>query len=76
MHFVFPIELKESTGRDLNNFKTTHEYTLKMDKQDPLGSFRKRFYLLPDKIYMDGNSLGVLSPDAESSLFNHKNPPS
>jgi len=31
MHFVFPVELKESTGRDLNNFKTTREYTLKLN---------------------------------------------
>ena len=53
----------------MNNFKTTREYALKLDQLDPLGSFRERFYLLPGKIYMDGNSLGLLSRDAETSLL-------
>jgi len=39
------------------------------DATDPLLRFRERFYLLPDTIYMDGNSLGLLSRDAESSLL-------
>ena len=59
----------ERIGRNMNNFKTTREYALKLDKQDPLGSFRNRFYLLNGKIYMDGNSLGLLSKDAETSLL-------
>lgn len=39
----------------------------RLDKEDPL-QFRDRFYI-PDKtIYVDGNSLGLLSKDAEKSL--------
>jgi len=40
-----------------------------LDRDDPLARFRSRFYLLPDTIYMDGNSLGLLSRDAEESLL-------
>jgi kynureninase len=53
----------------MNRFKTTRKYALDLDNQDPLNSFRKRFYLIPGKIYMDGNSLGLLSQDAEASLL-------
>ena len=31
---------------------------------------RDRFYIQPNEIYMDGNSLGLASKDAESSLLN------
>ena len=37
------------------------------DRQDPLAEFRARFDV-PDDYYMDGNSLGPLSADAEASL--------
>ena len=40
-----------------------------LDRTDALAPFRDRFYLLPDTIYMDGNSLGLLSRDAEASLL-------
>ena len=30
----------------------------KLDGNDPLGSFRERFYLSQNRIYLDGNSLG------------------
>jgi kynureninase len=41
------------------------------DAADPLAHFRDRFYLPPDgRIYMDGNSLGLLSRDAEQSVLN------
>ena len=30
----------------------------KLDENDPLGSFRERFYLPQNRIYLDGNSLG------------------
>lgn len=36
-----------------------------MDRDDPLAVFRERFYVQPGTIYMDGNSLGLLSKDAE-----------
>ena len=49
-------------------FKLGEEYALKMDAEDPLAQYRERFHQLPGKIYMDGNSLGLLSIDAEVSM--------
>jgi len=41
----------------------------RLDASDPLAGFRERFYLPgADTIYLDGNSLGLLSRDAEASL--------
>jgi kynureninase len=40
-----------------------------LDAADGLARFRDRFYLLPGTAYMDGNSLGLLSRDAEASLL-------
>lgn len=48
----------------------TESCALALDRDDPLAAYRDRFYLLPDKIYMDGNSLGLLSRDAEAELLN------
>ncbi len=42
---------------------------LELDAQDPLKEIRNRFYLKSDEIYMDGNSLGLLSKDAEKTLL-------
>ncbi|HEU4963545.1 MAG TPA: kynureninase [Bacilli bacterium] len=47
----------------------TREYASKLDGQDELAAFRERFYLQPNMIYMDGNSLGLLSRDAEQALL-------
>ncbi|TRO48650.1 aminotransferase class V-fold PLP-dependent enzyme, partial [Candidatus Bathyarchaeota archaeon] len=49
-------------------FELGEEYALRMDAVDPLARYRDRFHQLPGKIYMDGNSLGLLSVDAEASL--------
>jgi kynureninase len=38
------------------------------DLSDPLRSFRSRFYIPEKTVYMDGNSLGLLSSDGEASL--------
>ena len=38
------------------------------DARDPLAAFRKRFYLPPERIYLDGNSLGLASRDAEAAV--------
>jgi len=43
-------------------------FALKMDADDPLARFRRRFYRIPSSIYMDGNSLGLMSKDAEETL--------
>ncbi|MEA2512702.1 MAG: kynureninase [Thermomicrobiales bacterium] len=40
-----------------------------LDRADPLASFRDRFYLPPEMIYLDGNSLGLLSKDAEAATL-------
>jgi hypothetical protein len=42
---------------------------LARDAADPLARFRQRFYLLPGRIYLDGNSLGLLSRDAEAETL-------
>ncbi|WP_093274646.1 kynureninase [Psychrobacillus sp. OK032] len=47
----------------------TLEYAKKLDEQDVLKKFREEFYLQPNVIYMDGNSLGLLSKRAEQSLL-------
>lgn len=44
------------------------EFALNKDKDDPLKSFRDRFYIPEDTIYMDGNSLGLASVDAIKHL--------
>ncbi len=52
----------------MRTFKIGKEEAKNLDKKDILSVFRDRFYLLPGKIYMDGNSLGLLSQDAEEVL--------
>jgi kynureninase len=42
---------------------------LALDAADPLARFRERFHLLPGRIYLDGNSLGLLSRDAEAETL-------
>ncbi len=52
------------------NFEQGLDYAKKLDQEDPLRSFRDRFYQLEgEKIYMDGNSLGLASKDAEKALL-------
>ncbi|MGG3736806.1 kynureninase [Aeribacillus pallidus] len=51
----------------------TMPYTIKhaqqLDARDELRSFRDEFYIKEGTIYMDGNSLGLLSKRAEASLL-------
>ena len=42
---------------------------LRMDETDSLAPFRQRFYLQSGRFYMDGNSLGLLSRDAEAAVL-------
>lgn len=51
------------------DFELGEEYALKLDEADQLAGYRERFYRLPGCIYMDGNSLGLMSYDAESTLL-------
>ena len=53
----------------MNKFNIAKECSLLLDSNDPLKHFRDRFYIPNGKIYMDGNSLGLLSRDAEESLL-------
>jgi kynureninase len=39
------------------------------DARDPLAPFRSRFYRRPGVIYLDGNSLGLASKDAEAAIL-------
>lgn len=43
-------------------------YAEARDREDPLAPFRERFYTQPGVHYMDGNSLGLLSRDAEAAV--------
>lgn len=50
------------------NFEPGEDFALQMDEKDVLKSFRERFYIPEGTIYMDGNSLGLMSRDAGASL--------
>jgi len=51
------------------NHRLDEDYALKLDAEDPLAAFKGRFYHIPGAIYMDGNSLGLMSKDAEETLM-------
>lgn len=42
----------------------------RLDARDELAAFRQRFFVQPGTYYMDGNSLGLLSRDAEMAVLN------
>ena len=44
-------------------------FAARRDAVDALAAFRARFYVPEHTIYLDGNSLGLLSRDAESTLL-------
>ncbi len=46
------------------------ELARQLDESDSLGQYRGRFYVPAGQIYLDGNSLGLLSRDAERTLLN------
>ena len=48
---------------------TSREYSRVLDQHDSLNNFRKEFYVSTDKIYLDGNSLGLLSKRSEKSVL-------
>ena len=49
------------------------EYAQQLDIEDQLNRFREEFYIKPNSIYMDGNSLGLLSKRAERTLLESLN---
>jgi kynureninase len=50
-------------------FETDKEFALSLDKSATLADFRSRFYIPKNTIYVDGNSLGLMSKDAEESML-------
>ena len=49
--------------------KYSQAFAEDLDAQDELAKYRKEFYLPEKTIYLDGNSLGLLSMRAESSIL-------
>lgn len=49
--------------------RTDASYAAELDRADPLARFRERFYLPEGGLYFDGNSLGLLSRDAEAAVL-------
>jgi kynureninase len=47
----------------------TEKDAIHLDKDDSLSRFREEFYIKPNTIYLDGNSLGLLSKRAERTLL-------
>src|SRR6056297_2502226 len=50
------------------SFSPKVSYARKLDEQDELSKFRHHFFIPDNTIYMDGNSLGLMSREAEYSL--------
>ncbi|MCP5107810.1 MAG: kynureninase [bacterium] len=51
-----------------NNFETNESFALQMDADDSLKRFRERFYIPENTLYLDGNSLGLMSKNSEESV--------
>lgn len=49
--------------------ENTKEFASHLDEKDLLSRYREEFYIKQGSIYMDGNSLGLLSKRAERSLL-------
>ncbi|MUK88375.1 kynureninase [Ornithinibacillus sp. L9] len=47
---------------------TDKNYAIRLDQNDNLASFRKEFYISNETIYLDGNSLGLMSKRAETAV--------
>ncbi|MDO5111021.1 MAG: kynureninase [Clostridia bacterium] len=52
-----------------NRFEDSAAFAAALDAKDPLKGLRARFYCKPGVIYMDGNSLGLCSKDAEACVL-------
>ncbi|XP_045775625.1 kynureninase-like [Maniola jurtina] len=50
-------------------FKDGLDFATFLDNNDPMGHFRRRFYIKKGTIYMCGNSLGLASKDAEEAIL-------
>ncbi|UCC34119.1 MAG: kynureninase [Candidatus Bathyarchaeota archaeon] len=52
-----------------DKFEMGEDFAKRLDSADPLAGLRARFYIPDGSIYMDGNSLGLLSRASESSVL-------
>ncbi|MHA1125954.1 MAG: kynureninase [Candidatus Heimdallarchaeota archaeon] len=52
-----------------DNFDTTEKCAKDYDAKDSLAKYRDQFFIQEDKIYMDGNSLGLLSKESEKAML-------
>jgi kynureninase len=57
-----------SINQEQMHFDPSIGHAQALDRTDPLRHLRARFHLPPGRIYLDGNSLGCLSVDAEASV--------
>jgi len=48
--------------------ETTKQFALDMDSHDMLRKYKDEFYLPENQLYMDGNSLGLMSKRSEATL--------
>ena len=53
----------------MRHFEPTREFARSLDSADPMRHFKERFYVKEGLIYMDGNSLGLCSKDAEQYVL-------
>ncbi len=53
----------------MSDFELGEDFALQLDAEDPLSVYKERFHHIPGIIYMDGNSLGLMSRDAEATLL-------
>ena len=49
--------------------QASREAAAELDAADALADYRQRFFIPPGQIYLDGNSLGLMSRDAERTLL-------
>lgn len=54
----------------ITNFELGIDFAKKLDENDEISHIRSHFYIKENEIYMDGNSLGMCSRDAEGALLN------
>jgi len=53
----------------MREYQGGRAFAEKKDRMDPLASVRDHFYTRDNQIYMDGNSLGLCSKDAEAAVL-------
>jgi kynureninase len=52
----------------IRDIQDAEQLARELDRADPLASFRDRFEIPANTIYLDGNSLGLISRDAEQAV--------